>query len=238
MVKLQSSRESVVAMSQGPELEQTLQMPDILTAEASIDTGINELGSRVMNWAQTSWESSRRYIPRLALAGLATVVSTEAVPAHASTSLHRHSTMSTQTVLNKIHNAIPSGDGTPVGKILPTSAHLRPSAGDFRTDCSNPYAATYKVYRMSVSKYYSLPCGPLHPQQSYATPGEFRSALNKIGRQIRVSAGFDFSEHTKNVGGNRKEVVANFACPEGIKAAQKIVLDKASSGSVATITMC
>ena len=82
------------AMSQGAELEQTLQMPDVLAAEAHIDERAENMGHRVVEWAQNGWDALRSRLPRLALVGtmaLSGAVTSEAAsaePAGSSTAAH------------------------------------------------------------------------------------------------------------------------------------------------------
>jgi hypothetical protein len=228
-------------MSQGLQPEQTLQMPDMLKAELGLTGRVQELGNRVVEWAQASWESTRRYVPHFALAGLTVVGTTEAVPAEAATSYHHHSTMSTQKVLNRIHARLPVGDYQAKGeKIRPYEAYLEPNSGGFKTHCEYRYSETWKSYSINPEGTSGQSCRVApYPPETKSNPGEFKPAMNDIGRHIRESVGITVREHTNRIYGTRKEVTAIYTCPPApTKAPKKIVLDKAKTGSHATITSC
>jgi len=227
-------------MSQGLQPEQTLQMPNLLTAEVNLTGRMHELGGRVVEWAQASWESARRYVPRFALAGLTVVGTAEAMPADAATSYHHHSSMTTQRVLNKIHSKLPSGDTVQNDeKIRPYEAYLDRSTGGFKTHCEYRYSSTWRTYSIDRSGTAGHSCGSIFPRELKSQPGEFETALNSIGRHIRESVGITLTEGTKRIYGTRAEVTVIYHCPSApIKAPQKIILDKAKTGSQATITSC
>lgn len=232
-------------MSEGTELQQTLQMPDVLVAETGLAERMQSFGNRVVELAQQGWDNARRYVPRFALAGLAVTGTVEASPADAASTYHHRTTLTTQTVLNRIHNTIPSGDFTQGNhKILVTYAALKASMGAYKTNCNNPYAVTYKSYKINMNGTTSTPCGtPIFTDKTRTEKGEFTHALNRQGSKIREAAGLAYTQSTKSITGNRKEVTAVYRCPPTGKGVEQIVLDRryASNGtqySTATITKC
>lgn len=153
--------------------------------------------------------------------------------------LHRHSNLTTQTMLDKIYKVMHrfSDDNTqnnnchlggynPFPKVpcshnrvVPTSAFLNPNAGGFKTDCKNPYISTYHYYKITPIGQSYHTCGPgvipggLGNPDQKSTPGEFQKKLNFQGNIIQKSVKLNYQETSARVGGNRKEIAATYKCP-------------------------
>lgn len=246
-------------MSQEALTQQTYENPlatlpeTAATHQQTLGQRINSIGSAVMDYLHNGLETSRRKLPVAALAGGLVLsgayegsLAAEAAPAadsQAATVSHHHSTMTTQKVLDKIHDALGSGDSpaAPHYKIHPTKANLHSSAGAFYTNCPNN-RQTYRYFIISQAKSKWAQCELFNATKAhrFATENEFRKPLNTIGRHIRLSVDVSAHQSTKAVKGNRKEVVASYRCPDSSEfyAVKEIILDRKADGSRATITTC
>jgi len=149
----------------------------------------------------------------------------------AAASSSSQSSLRPQTVLDAIHAAIHSGDGTqnhncqlggpnPLppkpcrhDRILPTSAFLTASRGSFTTDCANPYISTFRYYEISTLGQRYRTCGPHGVWPRKAHVGEFQAALDRIGQMIQGSIGLHDQQTTVRVGGSRRAITATYQCP-------------------------
>ncbi len=230
--------------------------------------------ARIGNTVRNGYEHARDNIKTyaaigaasLSLAGAELAATTEPVTAEnlsaslsSGTVLHRHSSLKTQTVLNRIHTVIEPysvdndeqnnnchlGGYNPFPHVpchteyvIPTQAFLTPDAGGFKTDCSNPELVTYHFYKISPRGQAFHTCGPgPNPgvfHQQYTKPGEFQPKLNSIGNNlIQKSAGLNYQETVKRVGGTRKKLKASYQCPAPIvdpTSPDTVINDTAVSG--------
>lgn len=166
--------------------------------------------------------------------------------------IKRQSAITTQRVLNRIHDILPLFDGSSSKNsppILPTKAYLMASEGGFRAKCRPPNkekrGVVYPYYKITPAGEWYTRCsqiGTLWPTQIRIN--EFKRPLQRLGVSIARSIRLDLKgQEVFRIKGNRAGVTVKLRCPDTIPAEtedyiDEIILRRARNGSRASIAPC